>query len=1447
MKYTLNILLLVCLLLLISNLSFSQFSDWQTFNGGLIQSRDIAEGDFDGDGDLDILIACPIQHKVAWIENLGGGTFSTQHLISFKNYWSPAYLTVEDFDGDTDIDFAVFTAQGELSWFENKGNGQFAAKQIIDNTLGSATTSLLVHELQLEHSDVDLDGDVDLIVVHPKTGDTYIDLFENDGAGNFSFATHLFTINTDGFYGMYVVDFDDDGDDDLFLSFPGPATGITALFWLENIDGFDFSLNEITGSPYGGNKRFIPNDFNEDGLIDLVGIQISAGSKIIWYQNLGGGVWAEEDTLSLEFSDPKYIHAYDVDDDGDQDFVVHDMDDDALYLLVKVSTDSLAPRVLLDYGLPAVQDMLTIDFDSDGDQDLIPTDRLSGRLKLFFNSSGDLSQKVYIDYPQYQNNCIVSGDLDGDGDQEVITAGNDSAQLFINRNIGNKTFDYQDKIADVYGCYALELFDPDNDGDLDLISTAYSTGELVWYENDGSGNLSPPNIISSTANHIREAYPSDVDGDGLTDILFGTYVTNKVAWVKNLGSGMWSSEILISTDHNAVNSIIAVDLDNDGDEDIAVVSLNDDKIVWYENLGGPFGPQQIISTNSDGPKEIYASDLDGDGDRDLVVVSYFDDKVVWFENNGSGSFSPEIIISDMVGYASSVKCEDFDNDGDQDIFVVGQKIWWFENDGMTDFGEPIQISYQPNNPYFGEIGDLDGDGDVDLLSSSDGSYEWYENYAIEPNQFRGEVYFDQNLNGQRDSAEIGMDEFVVLTAPGSSFAHTYSTGKFFVNIDPFELGVFEVSIEDLGYWEIVSDSLLYHVNVDSAFIYRDSLDFGLFPDTIVNDLKVNIIGGFPRCNDTINYFLDIKNIGTTLPSGVIDLQLHDSVTYYSSLITPDSIVGQHCYWSYDSLGFFDNKHITVEVIMPDVASIGLSLNSFLTVSVDSIPDTIYASVDVLHQSLVCGYDPNDKIADPTGYDSLGFIPAETEFLEYTIRFQNTGTDTAFNVRVEDWLDDNLDWGSIEILSYSHEMTFDISYTGKITFDFEDIMLPDSGTTFLGSQGYVKYRISLIEDLPIGTQINNFASIYFDLNPPVITNTEINTLGDCEDIIGEVILNSPICLNDTLLGSFPYLPELASVNWNIFGITSSDDNDFVWPADSIGIHELILTFSSTYCSIDTVLNIEVVADQLVELDSIHICNGDSTLVFGEYVIDEGIYFDTLSSVIYGCDSIVSQYVYVWNETITTSGETIICPGDSALIFGDYVMIDGIYYDTLTSIYGCDSILEHIVSTSFVEANITGLDDSLLCIEDLDYEVGGIPIGGDATGTGVSGGFFNPMAAGIGTHFVYYTYSNLDGCIAVDSLKLTVVDCLGLNDDELKNITVYPNPADNLTTIDFGRNLEGKYQLQITNEIGKVVYQSDFIFQNKLEIDLEKFSPGTYILTLFNIDGSEIKVVSKLIVE
>jgi len=140
------------------------------------------------------------------------------------------------------------------------------------------------------------------------------------------------------------------------------------------------------------------------------------------------------------------------------------------------------------------------------------------------------------------------------------------------------------------------------------------------------------------------------------------------------------------------------------------------------------------------------------------------------------------------------------------------------------------------------------------------------------------------------------------------------------------------------------------------------------------------------------------------------------------------------------------------------------------------------------------FDPNDKTASPLGFGPEHLIRPGTP-LEYTIRFQNTGNDTAFLVILRDTLSDKLDRSRIELQGASHPFDFAQISDSILHIRFDNILLPDSLTNPEGSQGFISFKIYPKEDLPNGTVVNNRAAIYFDQNPPIITNDVWRTYGE----------------------------------------------------------------------------------------------------------------------------------------------------------------------------------------------------------------------------------------------------------------------------------------------------------------------------------------------------------------
>ena len=135
--------------------------------------------------------------------------------------------------------------------------------------------------------------------------------------------------------------------------------------------------------------------------------------------------------------------------------------------------------------------------------------------------------------------------------------------------------------------------------------------------------------------------------------------------------------------------------------------------------------------------------------------------------------------------------------------------------------------------------------------------------------------------------------------------------------------------------------------------------------------------------------------------------------------------------------------------------------------------------------VINSHDPNLKETCPEKV-----LAGYNDYFTYTVHFQNTGTAPAINIRLLDTLDGNLDLNTFQVINFSHPNV--VSLIGKvITFNFQNINLPDSTSNLDGSRGFVQYKIKPKSNLHAGVVIHNTASIYFDFNTPLSTNTSLN--------------------------------------------------------------------------------------------------------------------------------------------------------------------------------------------------------------------------------------------------------------------------------------------------------------------------------------------------------------------
>ncbi len=697
--------------------------------------------------------------------------------------------------------------------------------------------------------------------------------------------------------------------------------------------------------------------------------------------------------------------------------------------------------------------------------------------------------------------------------------------------------------------------DMDTDGDLDIIYTSGVNNYIAWHNNEnGFGEFSiEPVVTIDEAHYGLDPRFVDLNGDGYVDVLYAGDNLDKAAWRENIdGSGNFGDEKIISAHDENVNSIQATDLDSDGDLDVIFTVGYAFIFAWCENLDGlgTFGPLNLITDQLGRVKSAHPEDLDGDGKVDLIVSSSTTKNIYWFRNeDGLGSFEAPKILAPDVNY-SDMHTVDLDGDGDKDILTVKNYvdpyngIVWYENEnGLGDFGSFIPIGEIMPGGFYTDVADIDGDGDLDVLAGlvtntgnkdmvawhentdgfgqfssaniisddvyrawsvhaadldSDGDFDalyasgddkivWFENLVDNPT-ISGTCFFDQNQNKQRDPAEVGLLDHSILIAPDAlaSFSNTNGVFKFVV-----DNGNYTIAASPNPNWDLTTDSSSYQVSIQDTLI--QNLDFGFIPNQIITKVEPTVSSAPTRCGFEVPFWLNYKNTGTTFSTGYISFQLDPHTTLLNAVPMPDSVAGNVLFWKYEELPPSYLADVELLLQMPGVNFIGDTVRFTATSHANDANGIPQANTTFEYPSIInCAYDPNDKLVQPEGIQQEHLTLLGEKF-EYTVRFQNTGTDTAFTVRIEDRLDDDLDWTTFRPIAASHHFETTLRIDGLVEFLFRNILLPDSTTNEPASHGFVKYRIQHKEGLPEHTEITNDASIFFDFNPPIVTNTTLNTL------------------------------------------------------------------------------------------------------------------------------------------------------------------------------------------------------------------------------------------------------------------------------------------------------------------------------------------------------------------
>lgn len=354
------------------------------------------------------------------------------------------------------------------------------------------------------------------------------------------------------------------------------------------------------------------------------------------------------------------------------------------------------------------------------------------------------------------------------------------------------------------------------------------------------------------------------------------------------------------------------------------------------------------------------------------------------------------------------------------------------------------------------------------------------------NTISGKIGIDLDDNGCSD-ADPGMANLpvrIISLAGDTIIKYTNTLGKYV--LFPYA-GDFTITpYFPYPYFSLTPTSGNINFNLANSLV--DSINFCVEATGVHNDLEITCLPQIPaRPGMIASYNIVCRNKGNTIQSGMAQLNFdNNKMNFNSSYPAVTSQAPGQLSWAFTNLLPFESRtfYVSFNLQASPINNIGDTLMLLATINPVSNDETPFDNSFILPQQVRSSFDPNDKLC----LEGSKIVVSDIgKYLHYIIHFQNLGDDTAFNVVVADTLAGNLDWSSFDFIAGSHPCEVQRN-SDKLLFYFKDIHLPYASINEPASHGYVAFKIKPKNTLIIGDTLNNKASIYFDFNTPVVTNT-----------------------------------------------------------------------------------------------------------------------------------------------------------------------------------------------------------------------------------------------------------------------------------------------------------------------------------------------------------------------
>ena len=660
-----------------------------------------------------------------------------------------------------------------------------------------------------------------------------------------------------------------------------------------------------------------------------------------------------------------------------------------------------------------------------------------------------------------------------------------------------------------------------NHGNYDIwVVRLGSTGNIVWQKCYGGTNFEEGGYIEKAADgYIMVGKASSTNGD-----VSGLHGTNNydlwvvkldnsgaIQWQKCLGGTGYEEGVKIKQTADSGYIVLGTTGSTDGDvvglhgsdNDIWLVKLDKNgSIEWQKCLGGTWEEQagDLQLTNTGYIITGLARSKDGDvtgnhGGADGWVVSVSSSgNILWQRSLGGtviDGLSSIVPLPDnsyvVAGFAGSATGDISSIHGSYDSWLVK-----LSNTGSTIW----EKTYGGSDPDIGSVVALNPAGNLVVLSTTwsndldvsgnHGNGDIWLFEAGATNSIAGYVFYDVNKNGIRDNGESFFDQITVrVQKNGGLRSSTPSNGYYKIDIDT---GSYTVNaVPYYNHYSVVPASQNITHN---TWFNTDSIHFAVQAIVPLRDVTISMVPTtIARIGSAAYYIIYYRNVGSeAVVTGKIKLVKDHRMSFSFATPAPASVSADTITWNISNLNPNTGGSIGVnfQIGFIPIVNLGDTLKSLAWIEPDGVDVTPKDDTILFKQLVIGSYDPNDKTEANAGI----ITPAQVsggDYLNYLIRFQNTGNDTAFNIIIRDTLENRLDWNSLQMVAASHPYQLNIEDGNKLSWQFNNVLLVDSNINEPASHGFIAYRIKPLSTVQIGDTIKNTAGIYFDFNLPVATN------------------------------------------------------------------------------------------------------------------------------------------------------------------------------------------------------------------------------------------------------------------------------------------------------------------------------------------------------------------------